>query len=366
MKELSFKMSKKVRKENKKILLVGNGFTSALIPNYRNSTMKRMLRDLYPALVIMVDSIWENIYNITKDVYRDINDINEPREVYDDLRVAIMDEEGIVPHKTHIEVDNFSGIKDSIINCFTTIYEIDLSNATKIFKKFFLHRSSILRFQVVCPEIEAIEPFYALVKLAFRLNVINHDEKNTLVNAIKHILRNNDQFYFDDVQGAESLKEGVRCYLNQFSKIFTTNYDQLLEVCDTEIVHLHGSFLEKDIILGVDEEEKQIKNKYAMRLELLRNIDCVEIHIFGYSGKNDIHINTAIRDNGCNIVFYCLNNIKHCDNPFPEDVKKDELHNTKFHNCVKWSFGISEKEKCNFVFRDRDEIWNQIFMYVKK
>lgn len=353
-------MSNKRKTVDKKIILVGNGFTSSLVPNYRNSVMKQLLRNQHPMLVDRVDSLWGKIYSITKGAYDDFNDLYVPFEVYDNPWLAIRDEEGIVSHDTHIEVDNLSRIKDAVIKCFVEEYKIDFYNANKIFHKFFSDRSSILRFYVVEPTIDAIEPFYALAKLSCRLNVINHEQRNLLVNAIKMILRNNEQFYFDDIPNSGIVREGVRRFLNQFSMIFTTNYDQLLEICDRPVVHLHGSFLEKNIILGIDEDEKQRKNKYSERLDFLRNVECSEISIFGYSGRNDIHINKAIKENGGDIVFYCYDGLTGKSSPSAEDFKRDELHNKKYHECVKWCFGISVKDRYNFFFRNRNEVWDSI------
>ena len=356
------KLMSRKKTDASKILLIGNGFTSQLIPAYKSKEMKAVINLKYPDVVSKIDSVWKDISATTIGVYDDINDLNYPYEVLDDIKLAIRDEEGVVPHSTHIEVDNLSRIREPIETCFIRNYGIDPANAKKIFNKFFCKGSSILRFQVIWSEVEAIEPFYALVKLAFRLNVIDQNEKNMLVRTIKLVLRNNDKFYFKDISNFESYLDGVQCFLNQYNTIFTTNYDQLLEISGKNVVHLHGSFLDDDIILGIDEIEKQNKNKrYSERVQLLRNIKCDEIHIFGYSGKNDIHINTAIRENGCKIVFYCFDNLKGKVNPTAEDIKIDELHNKKFHDCVKWSFGIPKGTKGNFVFKDRDEIWTEYF-----
>lgn len=369
-------MSKKKMKTDIKLLLVGNGFTSYLIKGYESKLMKDKLRSELPCLVEKVDSVWKKISATIMGDYEDINDLNYPYEVLDNAWLAIRDEEGIIPHSTHIEVDKLSRIKTKIVDCFVNYYGIDRSNAIKIFGQFFSKRSSILRFFVVTkekkdengtkyivPEIDSVEAFYALVKLCFRLNVINQEEKNSLVGKIKVVLRNGECFYAENITKEGISVEGIIHFLNEFDYIFTTNYDQLLEVCCRDIIHLHGSFSEGDIILGIDDVEKQRKIKYTDRIDVLRSLRCSEIHVFGYSGRNDIHINDAVKENGAPIIFYCKDALGDKDNPSSKEIKNDELNNVKYQKSVKWSFGISDIDECDFTFKDREIVWNRIRGY---
>ena len=180
-------------------------------------------------------------------------------------------------------------------------------------------------------------------------------------------------------------------YINEFDFIFTTNYDHILDdAFIKEVCHLHGGYNYKEegdspqkiikvnnvlsyrdayLIWGINEEEKRngIRNTKFTRYEMddklnvsfdleiadsvlkgyfdqLKNGEYAEIHIWGYSGLNDGHINKAIDENvNLKKVYYYV---------APGDVdsrkifeKKNSLYNSKQNHIIK--------------LRSWDDIWNE-------
>ena len=162
------------------------------------------------------------------------------------------------------------------------------------------------------------------------------------------------QYYWNaglnGISGIKNLKfnrERFETFLNTYAYVFTTNYDTILDdAYEKEVKHLHGSFLmEKDgclrdskencveslLIWGTDDTEKtqQIdkvsgqhklncgfrfnESKFNRRsaldgyFDLLHTGDFSRLDVVGYSGENDKHINRELVKNSTlnHINYFC-------------------------------------------------------------
>ncbi len=308
----------------KKVLLAGNGFTSNLIKEYSNVQMMAKIKDSNFELF--------NVINRKFDLFRCL--------------VISKDE----------EKDN----KERIINCIKENNLWAEKPAEEIYEVYFENYG--LKYELVKADLSGIEMLLKVTKLF----------KMTIEKELKQIA--NEIYFNDGNNGINSIKEGINIdklneFINSFNQVYTTNFDFLLDnVYKDEVFHLHGGFdytkiKEQcgaiDIIRGAykgkdenfeileepflawgivgDEKLKSTKGgmtfpmSFPFRFPLsaidiyfdkLEKSEIEEIHIWGYSGQNDKHINDKIKSNPNikRIYYYC--------NP------KTELHDEKYHKHI--------------------------------
>jgi hypothetical protein len=172
-------------------------------------------------------------------------------------------------------------------------------------------------------------------------------------------------------------------FINEFEFVFTTNFDKILDdVYRKEVFHLHGGFNYKKtinnnqtniikteyelspdmalLIWGKDYLEKEAQTKSYFRFptkfpfsfySILNNYyrvleygEFTEIHIWGYSGENDGHINSKIANN-TNIkkIYHYISPEKFFD---PDEKASAELE-------VKSIFGDSK----DIILEPWNKIW---------
>lgn len=289
----------------KNALLMGNGFSSQLIQAYQDVQMINKFKEL------------------TGELYYDINNLLNP---YRNLENK--SEKNIIEmlEKQHIRGDHYL--------------------------RYFINQN--LKEELYKPEITGLETLLKVAHLFHHIKEFSYDEIQQVFN---FICFNNGLNGLDGITvnyNQDNLKE----YINSFSDVYTTNYDTILDdLYENEVNHLHGGFFYNKIksmngsifiqreeqklclensylIWGRNFEEKTQKtkggfsfpisfpfssgssvlNKYFSKLEC---DDYEEIHIFGFSGLNDNHINERIKENRNvkKIVVYVS----------PSDVKKQAV-----------------------------------------
>ena len=371
-----------------KAILIGNGFSSQLIPEYRNDVLKKRLHTRLPQLVDKLDDLWSNIHSVIS-----IKHSKNSTFLYRDAETSCLsdEEDGWINVGSKIVLDDLKQNKDAFKKLLYNSFSVNLNTSDKAFDKYISNFYSCLRHQITNDKIIGVEPFYALAKLAKELKIISRTELQQIESEIKELLRNDGKYAFEFVDIAlctklasppkntkEQFSSNVKMFLEQFRSIYTTNYDCLLEdFTDKEIGHLHGTFdisknilrqksnnqfdwnVNEDIILGFDADEKEenIKhlgvnnlNKHYLNKLASSNID--EIHFLGYSGINDQHINENILNNSKlkKIVYY--GNPNSINDP-----------NYEYEEYIKYCLGIKTlNANVKLIIKSWDEVWNKLYV----
>lgn len=320
-----------------KILLTGNGTTSQIIYNYKNSYMIQRFRELEPELY--------NTINNYFDVFR-ISEITDKQ-----IKFCILD----------------SLVKKSIPNP-ERAYNI-------YFEQYGLNQ------ETKCKQITNIE---ALLKIAHLLKLDNAFYWK-IEKTANLMYFNNGNIGINAIDDESISLNKFRDLLTSFQAIFTSNFDSLLDEIDQkEIYHLHGGFYytqqrqsngemhivkskihkipqESFLIWGKGSEEKSKKSHGSFTFPMsfpinfdgysilrdyyikLQSINAEEVHIWGFSGLNDAHINSAIAKNN-NIKKIC----KYC-NPI------GEANSSEYKKWVETVFPQKE-----IVLLNWDVIWDRI------
>lgn len=207
--------------------------------------------------------------------------------------------------------------------------------------------------------------------------------QNELIQIANDICFNNGHNGFDAVE-IDIQRDVFTNFINSFTYVFTTNYDYLLDdVLNNEVFHLHGGFnftethhecgaidITRDknvrkvdnpfLAWGIngDEKLKSIQGgitypitypkRYGTSIiddyfKILSNGQFKEIHIWGYSGENDSHINDNIKKNAHieMIYFYC--------NP-------NEINNNQYRQHIADLFKSQDK---NLILKPWNIIWTK-------
>ncbi|MEX1376537.1 MAG: hypothetical protein AB1Z23_03575 [Eubacteriales bacterium] len=340
-----------------KAILVGNGFSSMLNNSYQNCMMIESFRQKAPEIYTRIDEKYKILYDLKS------NALNEPSFKESLYRILRADDENLVNDTIYkniiIEGGLYTELDKPAIDGIETII--------KVAKLFGFDDSA------------DIEKIAIEICLNGGLNGINGINNDAL---IKKIDLNKSKLFF-----------------NQFNYIFTTNYDYILDdLYNGEIYHIHGGFdyykiyysdnstevkrynartkeiemqenektinyTEKPYLLwGTDGNNKKSKmgggftlpfsipfsigysavREYITKLELST---ISELHIFGYSGLNDNHINDAIKSNKSieTVIYYC--------NP------ETELENDEFYKNTSDKFLSKNKE---LLLASWDDIWEKL------
>lgn len=375
----------------RKAILVGNGFSSQLIPEFGNNILKKRLLLELPNLVTRLDNLWTNIFLLFEGQYGN-SGIGFLYPEFSGLHLDDADDFGDMDY--NIVVDNLKKYKHNFDEMLASKYAVSRGTASRVYDKYFVDFYSCLRHQVYYKEIVGIEPFYALSLLAFEMKLLSSTELFELEMAIKRTLRNNEMFTYDCVDPTRCVKESldasnnsaVKClfvrnanaFLSQFQFVYTTNYDCLLEsFTNMGIRHLHGTFapyqqavnvlhgdkktwiVNEDIILGVTSEQKRnAMDKTGHRsinthyLNTLKSSRIDEIHIWGYSGINDQHINQCILENAHIETIYYYGNPKKINDPL-------SYYEQYINYCL--GNGLMNSKK-KLILKSWDEVWNQLYV----
>lgn len=213
------------------------------------------------------------------------------------------------------------------------LMEYGFSNPKALCDKYFFDAG--LGYEISHTSLVGIESPLKILDLAKHIKYFPTSWHRRFKATIMAILYNEGHFHFNDCATIIDRKKSIK-FFERFTTIFTTNYDLVIDdlVAD-KVKHLHGGFgfqtpfKRNDnrtsssgyyIVLGADGEDKSrslfgykpidkpslLKGYFAS----LATEDFDELHIFGYSGENDNHINNAILNNDRikKIIYYCSPN----------------------------------------------------------
>jgi len=344
-----------------KAILIGNGFSSKLINNYNNNIMLLSFENSEPLL-----------YEEIKKRYIQLHELRlicKTEEIFKERLFEIISKDEI-PYSLETKYNEI------VINSglYNELKEPNICGIETVMKVAKLFKSE---------NIEEIEQAARDICYNDGLNGINGINKA-------------DAFHSIDVEKA-------KLFINSFDYIFTTNYDYILDdLYDGDVQHIHGGFdyyrvnfksnsgkevnkykardnefdIEKKyannteivnidspfLIWGCNGIEKQSKTGGGFTLpmsipfvlhssclkkhiEKLKINDINELHIFGYSGQNDSHINSAIKSNLeiSKIVYYC--------NP------ASEMHDDSFKMKI---FDIFASRESKLALKSWNEIWKHL------
>lgn len=304
----------------KKAILVGNGFTSQLIEKYKNSYMLDYLKtnspDLFDKINYYFSSFRKQVdtfemeqqgFGVCGDMNCGVTPLNRPTVgiVYNqELRNHIISE---------LKIKGFQ-------------------NPEIIYSDYFIKYGLI--YDTQCNYITNIESALKIVELFKKIRVFKDDDYSEIKALASKLYYNDGKCEIKNIDRGN--KEKIEEYFRSFDKIFTTNYDLLLDssVLDyNNVRHLHGGYNYKNryersniklnaskayLVWGINSEEKINElqgdldfssyksgmSLFDIYLRELSELDLYELHIFGYSGENDGHINNAIKKSGVKDMYF--------------------------------------------------------------
>lgn len=346
-----------------KILLVGNGLTSNLIPEYHNEEMMTKIKTQAPEL------------------FQKANECFAPfRKKVDRIQYAAV-AEGFCGDDVFCGESGFDDTITDLPYNNELLHHIEKQLLLKGFDKSILDlhfQTYGLIYETQFDEISNVESLLKIIDLFSKIGLFSAQDKKG-VEALAN------RVYFNDGNcGNQSIDNRVKTnlfnWLSTYDKIFTTNYDSLLDdtLSTDQVKHLHGGFHYADkyarsasivppdqayLIWGISGEEKAQKMQggfsfpivipfaspisvFEEYLSELKNVQADRIDIFGYSGENDQHINTAISQNAAirEVHYFC--------NP-------KRVHDAAEEFSVKSRFQIGENKK--LVLESWDIVWNQLY-----
>lgn len=355
-----------------KSILIGNGFTSELIKDYSNIIMKEKLIKYFNNEYYNINNLFNN-FRMTnysdKDVYR-----------YDGgLRCSenLFPGEHVYPQADRILYNE--KIKVHVIN---VLKDIGFQDYNEIYDTYFIQYGLI--FEVIKSEVYSIESLLKVANMFKKIGKINDEKENELKFIANKIYYNDGECGLKDTNLNDYTK--IKEFFQDFDFVFTTNYDLILDdICENEdkVYHLHGGFnirkvsepgkvyyiktdeklndKEAHIIWGINGEDKIKYMEAGMTFpvmfpltiptslfheyfDILEKENINEIHIFGYSGENDQHINKRICNNKNirTIYFYC---------------DPEKISNYNYKCKIKELF---ENTKAKIIFEPWTKIWTWI------
>jgi len=314
----------------KNAILIGNGFTSQLIKEYSDSYMKERLLLFFSKEYIYINDLFNRFrttaYN-SKDIYR-----------YDG---GLKCSDNLFPSNDLYPQSDRIFYNDKLRNYIIKVLDDTGFKDTKgIYESYFINYGLI--FEVIRNEITSIENLLKVTNMFKDINKIDHAMEDKIKQIAKEIYYNNGKYGLEDTNLLDYSK--IKAFFMDFDFVFTTNYDLILDdICENQdkVFHLHGGFniehrnlksnkrLNEEqsyIVWGIngDEKYKELSPGFdwskfrwdafrwgpsllADYFSHLENKEYEVIHIFGFSGENDQHINKKIIANKYlrKIVFYC-------------------------------------------------------------
>lgn len=314
-------------------LLVGNGISSQLIEEYKNRNLHGALHRCCPDICQALDEFWSG--------FQSEGDFQD------------QDTEQLIS-----KINSF-GVDDSkkVFDVFFHMYGL----------KADLGKCSLL----------SVESYLKIARLYNRLSNNAKKYEEEITNVANEVLYNNGCYGLNDTNLSEDGKRRLRSYLHGFDGIFTTNYDLILDDAINSsalpVFHLHGGFnIKKNQqeetaerlkatdaclvwgVYGIEKEDKataprllnsglvynmgycyNMKNVLEKYYAFLEKIVLDEMHVVGYSGENDKHINKRIKNNPfiSRIIYYA--DPKQCETSEYISII-EELFTPKMVAVVSW------------------------------
>jgi hypothetical protein len=313
-----------------KSILVGNGFTSQLIEQYSDLNMKEKLLLTFDKEYHMINELFDSLrvsdYS-SKDIYKYSGGLYPSENLFPSAQ--------LYPRADKILYN--VEIRQYVINALSNI---GFHECNDLFDTYFIQYGLI--FEVIKNEINSIENLLKVINMFKRIGKIDEFKEMEIRKIANKIYFNEGKYGLKDTNLKDYSK--IKSFFKDFNFIFTTNYDFVLDdICENQdkVFHLHGGFnfehrnlkttkrlTDEDayIVWGINGDEKYNElspgwdwNDFrwdAVRFDQslladyfssLENNEYDEIHIFGFSGENDQHINKRIIKNKTvkSIYFYC-------------------------------------------------------------
>lgn len=316
----------------KKALLVGNGFTLNLIEAYKNQSM---MAAFYKRIPDMVDRIQKDF-----NVFRNL--AFESKDLYIVTEALICGDNVLPRDDLYPSDDEIQITEEAKVWVIERLIELKFPDVELVFESFF--KSYGLIYSLNKPNIEGVETYLKVVALYELIGRYSKDEYNNIKLVANEVYHNRGKHGKANIDNKSIDVAKLDVLLNEFGDIFTTNYDTILddflEPHNKFPFHLHGGFsivhrnkdpdgrygpTEAKLIWGINAEDKFKylspgwdfadlnfeairfeKSRLADYFDYLQNKECDEIHILGFSGENDYHINRRIIENPHikNIIWY--------------------------------------------------------------
>lgn len=313
----------------RKALLVGNGLTANLIPEYSNEHMMSNLKCSEPEIYEKANSLFEPFRKkVTSARLASVGWGYSGDDSYSGSPSLAQPITGLLYNE-----DLMGHIKDTLEN-----FGLSGNGGTEYLHYFVDYG---LVFETQYRKISSIESLLKVMTIFEKIGRFSKEDLKNITSLSNRIYFNHGDNRLANI--CKSVHEPLKEWLNQYSYIFTTNYDCVLDDACAEkkdIYHLHGGFHYKDmytvkknthlapeeacLIWGINGEDKRAQmhggitfpitfplefpeSLFDKYIRLLRTLDIFSIDIFGYSGENDQHINDAISGNKSIEVinYYC-------------------------------------------------------------
>lgn len=379
-----------------KALLVGNGFTSQLIPSFGSSELMKKMWEQLPKEMRILEDFFQPFRTLGESddirLWRDLGKISDQyASIYDD------EEDTSIGFKPDFEYSEglLSTTKGKYLEIIHTNYPLIPDKLANIlFDRYFVDAK--LFNETKNDSIKGIESPLAIAKFAVVAGVMLKETENRIKHTTQRILFNCGTFRFADCRFSLKArtnehgviifdeipsKEKLLNFLHQYSFVFTTNYDLILDdLVYRKVRHLHGGFNFKsayervpyDKIRSIDElrdyciitagdsiaKERAIYGKrktlFSKYLECLAQEKITKLFILGYSGDNDNHINQTIKQNSSiEKVYYFAQ---------PDVVNRKDMDYIRRMGSRFWNKidDIDFTEKSPFVLLPWNEFWDYI------
>lgn len=307
----------------KKALLIGNGFTLNLIEAFNN---KPMMKVFYSKLEEMIDKI-DNKFNIFRKIELKNNELYFVTEA-EFCGVDLFSGANTYPSSDGIHIQE--PVRHWIIE---KLQLLGFSEPEKIFEEYF--GSYGLIYSVNQSYVVGVETYLKIVHMFMKIGEFTEEDYIKIKLVANEVYFNKGKHGLESIDNTNIDVKKLISIINNFNDVYTTNYDTILD--DILIkqerfpYHLHGGFsinhLNKNpdgryspskarLIWGINAESKfnELKvgvdfaniNYSAFRygdsqiseyFDYLEDREYEEIHILGFSGENDDHINRRIRNN---------------------------------------------------------------------
>jgi hypothetical protein len=203
----------------------------------------------------------------------------------------------------------------------------------KVFEEYFENYGLI--YSINQSEIVGVETYLKIVHMFMKIREFTEEDYSNIKLIANEVYFNKGKHGLESIDNSNIDIKKLISLINDYNDVYTTNYDTILD--DILIkqerfpYHLHGGFSinhlnknpdgryspnEARLIWGINAESKfnELKagldfsnidfsafrfgdSQVSEYFDYLQNSDYEEIHILGFSGENDDHINRRIRSN---------------------------------------------------------------------
>lgn len=348
-------------------ILIGNGMTSQIIKEYSNHIMMSRIESELSDLVIRLNDYFE----VFRLPIKELESYSIGTGICGSNKLGSM---SLNRQITGIKHNNL--VKVKVLNHLS---KLGFENCEEQYEKFFIRYGLI--YETQNQRITSLENILKAVLLFSRVKLFTHQEYEKIKKVATNVYHNNGNCTIESVLGInlDKFKE----YMSRFELIFTTNYDLVLDtlLMDKDVLHIHGGFNytgrnkkekhvvnpdEAYLVWGSNSEEKESQINSSLDygnidfgnfnyggssllhdyIVDLRTKQFSDIHVFGYSGENDNHINEAIRMNHNieRIIFY---------------VNPKRLNNAVDRFKIREVLQLDESDN-RLELRSWNEVWSQI------